>query len=130
MSKIIIYKREGYYWSGNSTPQLETLAEFFTSDVTSGARGWIDFVSDSKFVITTSNVSSVENDQGNIIVGDLLHDDDEIRVDTTTMPLEAFVAMLERWEELYKQKPDEIIIKEDDNGKISMIGKFADGREI
>ena len=41
-----------------------------------------------------------------------------------------FLKILNDWEKVYSQKPDEIIITQDENGKISITGRFSDGRVI
>lgn len=111
-------------------PSMNTLANFLTDDVGDTIATWINFALDDKRVSTSGNASGLDKEGNYIIIGDLLHEEDEVRVDTLQLHKNNFIEMLLCWDEVASHLPDEIIITQDDQGKITMAGKFNDGREI
>ena|SRR3990167_2862612 len=110
-------------------PKIWVVAELFVYELYSDTKIAKEFLLDSNWLATGDSIS-LYKDGDNIIIDDTLHDYEEEHEDRVVMHKDEFLKMLNDWQKVYSQKPDEIIITQDDNGKISITGKFTDGREI
>src|SRR3990167_6103617 len=114
-------------------PKLFTIAFFLSGEVKNDAHWFREFVFDEKRRGRGGDAVSIEKDDNNhdiLIIDEEWHDCDETCPSRVVMHKDDFVKMLDDWQKVYSQKPDEIIVTQDENGKISITGKFTDGREI
>jgi len=127
-----LIKHDGYYHIAKTTsPQMDTISCLLKYELcyskTSHAR---DFVNNKGSLSLSGNLIFLDKDGDTIIIENILHDSEEDQIDRVVMSQKNFLDMLDQWDRVYLQKPDEILITQDDNGKITITGKFADGREI
>jgi hypothetical protein len=118
-----------YFWSeNNANPKLETIVSCLAFEVKDGS--WVkDFLSHSA-CHGAGEIIGLYKEKDYIILDDEQHDFEEDHIDRVVMHKNDFLKLVEVWQKVYSRKPDEIIITQDDDGNISITGKFADGREI
>ena len=110
-----------------------TIAFFLSGEVKNDAHWFREFVFDEKRRGIGGDAVSVEKDDDNnenLIIDMEWHNPYEDHEDRVVMHKDDFLKILNDWEKVYSQKPDEIIITQDENGKISITGRFSDGRVI
>jgi hypothetical protein len=133
MKSAKLIKKVGFYSIISQNAMLWTLADFLRTEVKNDVLWYKEFVFDNKRLGIGGDSVSVEKDDDNpdlLIIDMEWHYCDETCLGRVVMHKDEFLKMLNRWEQVYPQKPDEIIITQDDDGNISITGKFADGREI
>ena len=120
-----------YFWAERGdNPKMETSINFLMTEVGNFIDWHYNFALDPKSKSLSGNAFFLDKENNNIIIDDMLHDSEEDHEDRAAMPKDDFLKLLNDWQKVYSQKPDEIIITQDENGKISITGKFTDGREI
>ena len=144
MKRVVIMLNTGSYSSYKANDiGLSDLAQFLSYDV--GYRGGSNFkewIFDSKYDETCSNATCLEKDLDTILIIDQMdlqgsqeepHEPFGFRIRK-----KALWQVIDDWERLCKQKPKEIIITQDDDGKVTLTGnneiipdgalRFRDGR--
>src|SRR3990167_3735236 len=117
-----------YFWVKiNPGPKLETIVGFLGHEIRSFIDWHYSFAVDPESKSLGGNAFFLDKENNNIIIDDMLHDSEEDHEDRAAMPKDDFLKLLNDWQKVYSQKPDEIIITQDENGKISITGKFTDG---
>ena len=106
--------------------KIWTLAYLLRTDVGSDTKSIYDFLEDDKLIAFCGNVSYIEKEGIDLIIDLEWHDYDDKCPNKIIISKENFLNILDQWEEVYSQKPDEIIIQQYENGKISITGKFID----
>ena len=142
MNKIRLVKKYNYhdknYISYTSeialpAPKINTIIDFLFDEIQEDVDRFRDFVDDKTRLGRGGDAVSIEKDDNNhdiLIIDEEWHDCDETCPSRVVMHKDDFLKILNDWEKVYSQKSDEIIITQDENGKISITGKFTDGREI
>ena|SRR3990167_727481 len=131
MPSINLLKTNYYRPQEILSPKMSTIVEFLCDEFGNNISWIYDFIFDVSRTVRGGDSISLDKIGDNIIIDDTLHDSEEDHEDRVVMRKDEFLEMLDRWEIVYSQKPDEIIITRDDSsGQISIIGKFADGREV
>jgi hypothetical protein len=116
-TKINTYSVEKY-----NSDKLPLLAYFLTDDVQCGwSESWKELIHNLKDDESTGgNISFLDRVGENIIIGDSLAEDRYAI--TYTITIKNLLEVLDQWEQLCKEKPQEIWIFEE-NGKVWLEGK-------
>ena len=118
MEKLIMTlanERGGYSLIEASGWPIELLGLFLTNETGGGADSWKGFLLDPKLGFSSANVTYLMKQGSNICIGDLLVEGGPL----FCMPLQDFIKVLEKWDELHKQKVSKIIITQAYDGKIA-----------
>ena len=133
MKIVKLIKKVNFYSIISKDAKLWTLADFLRTEVKNDIPWFRDFVFNKKRLGIGGNAISVEKDDDNnenLIIDMEWHNPYEEHEDRVVMHKDDFLKMLNDWQKVYSQKPDEIIITQDESGKISITGKFTDNREV
>ena len=108
--------RNGYAYEESNDAALGALYHFLTGDYgyenNSSFREWIN---DPNQIDTASNSTFLEKEGDNIIIGIIFLDDEEAHEKALLITVEGLNGILDKWEELCKKMPEEIImIRHDD----------------
>ena len=115
-----------YFPEEVSTPTLLTIAIFLSGEVGNDVKNMRNFVEDKKRLARGGDAISVDKEDNNIILDMEWHDCDDKCPNKIIISKENFLNILDQWKEVYSNKPDEIIIEQDENDKISITGKSID----
>lgn len=133
--KFILFKKsaDGYYSlrEGNNS-SIYVLGSFLENGSPNDfSAGWRELILSKKQNFCSGMVTFLEWDDNEITLSDIWSDIDVLTEENSiTMFQKEFFDIFDRWDELCNQTPDEIIFTQEGNGKIFIVGKFADGREI
>ena len=92
--------------------KMEILGLFLTNDVGS-ITFWKNWINNPEYEDTVGNLTFIEKENNKIIIGDLWAEDWYETIFETTQ--KQLLEILDRWEELCKQQPREIIITQQDD---------------
>ena len=103
--------RNGYAYEESNDAALGALYHFLTGDYgyenNSSFREWIN---DPNQIGTASNSTFLEKEGDNIIIGIIFLDDEEAHEKALQITVEGLNRILDKWEELCKKMPGEIIM--------------------
>ena len=123
-------KQDLYLLKESDTAGLEILGSFLKSDVgysRDSIESWIKYITDPNYDSTTSNYSFLDKEDGKLILGreaDLLDDEwEKAYEDALELSPQQLIDVLNSWYELCSRKPQEIIIAQDSNNKITLEGR-------
>lgn len=128
-AKLKLTIENDYFPCGSNYFPIEILANFLRMDYF-GEKSWKKILSSKNENPWRGMTTDIYWGDNSVELSDIYCDAELESENSITIPKHEFFAILDRWEELVKQKQDEIIITQDDTGKILITGKFADGREI
>lgn len=120
----INFKKMNNIYSLMETKYIEEniLGLFLSSDVGSDALNWIKWINETKQPFTSSNASWLEIEDNLIYIGDLCMEEKEDEP-CFSISKEKFIKMLEDWDAITKQKPNQIFLTIDDDGNIKFEAK-------
>ena len=124
MKTAHLLKKERWYQKvAIDSAELDLLCNFLTDDVRKDGRSFKEWIN-SSHEETGSNATYLEkyDDDNEIHLSSDYADDGFVFITTK----EQLFSIIEQWEKLYQQQPDEIIISQDDIGKITLIGASGD----
>ncbi len=116
--KFIFIKSHPYIEEADNS-KMEILGLFLTNEV-DDTTFWKDWINNPAYEDTTGNLMFVDKKNNKIIIGHLYTEDWYETVFETTK--KQFLEILDRWEELCKQRPREIIITKEGD-KVTLEGK-------
>jgi len=113
-----------YYDRGKLNEVLGKLALFLSTEVTCfGSASWIRFLNTTEEDDETSgNLMDVEKKGNNVYISDLYYDGPENERKYFIISISELIKLMNQWEKLMKEKPEEIILSEH-NGKFELVGK-------
>jgi len=122
MGKAILKKRETYYWiEFYDLPEAYLLAHFLETDISSNPFQLQEEIKKyHDWWYTDCDASAITLYNGIITLQDAFSTEEDDAKFVTTK--DKFIEIIEKWDELYKQKPKEIIITIDGD-KITLTGK-------
>jgi hypothetical protein len=119
----LIKERECFYKVQDRVGRLSVFFSYFlTDDVGLQVQNWKDLINDPKRDGTSSNISFLEKEGENVIVGYLFAPENDPYKNSTKLSKQNLLEVLDQWEKLCKEKPQEIWIFEE-NGKVWLEGK-------
>lgn len=85
-----------------------------------------------KIISLSGNLINAYFDENNkcFILSDLFFEGDDEKDNELIVAQDEIIKIVMKWEKLLQQKPDQIIITDNNNGTFTLTGKFVDGREI
>lgn len=129
MKLKILNDHKGYWFESSESTELDLLYLFLTEFYNIYDQKILYWLSTPDPNFKTSNALSVffckENKMFQI-EDEVFREEENI----LTISQSEIIKIISKWEELLKQKPDEIVITQDENKSFILIGKFVDGREI
>lgn len=120
--KLIQTETGRYSIAQHNNEPLTTIASFLTDDVGQRVQNWKNWINNPQHDDTSSNISYLEKEGDNIVVGYLFAPDDDPYKYSVTLSKQNLLETLEQWEQLCKEKPQEIWIFEE-NGRVWLEGK-------
>lgn len=121
MQILELIKDSNYYIQKiSNSPQIQILGNFLTSDLNSGAASFKKLILSNQDE-TAGNFSWLTNKDNKIRIG-FLYEDEDPTAPVFEISKEQFIKLLDEWEKLYKEQPQEIIITYE-NGIINLEGK-------
>lgn len=115
MRHVTLHKKEAVFIEQSSDLGMDVLGECLAHDVRhSGAQSWIDWIKDERYRDTTSNLTFMEKEDGNIVLGSLFDQNPYERA--LTIPIPIMVNLLEQWDAVCKTNLTEVTVYYE-NGK-------------
>ncbi len=99
--------RNGYEYKGSNDAGLETL-NYFLDDCHAATDSFKEWMHDPAIKMFGGNVTTLIKEGDKIIITlEFIDDDEEVAFETT---IEELIRIMDRWNELYKKMPEEIIM--------------------
>ena len=117
----LIRRGEGYLPVEANSVSIGILGFFLRDEVGYEVVSYKDWISNPNYDYTAGNTIYLEKKDDNIILGDL-YADKEYEEDVLEIPQKQLLDILDKWEELCKQMPKEILITMEGD-KITLEGK-------
>lgn len=123
MKYVKIKREEVLFIEQSSDSSMYILGEFLTADISykGGARR-IQWIKNEQYQAGSSNLTFMEKEEGNIILGNLF--DEDPYVNALTVPIPVMIDLLEQWDAVCKNNPTEVTIYYE-NGKFKVEGIYA-----
>lgn len=114
-----------YRFAGGNSGPLNILANFLTDDVrSSNPCTFIDWINDSETDNGASNRTAIDKEGGKIILSDLITWGEEGCPEFVMEP-EDLKRIILKWHELLQKKPDWMLLRYNDEGKIVLEGVWG-----
>ena len=112
----LLFENGRYKYKESDSAELDQLICFFSDDIGSFGTSWFkEWSLDDNHEVTGGNYSYIEKEKGFVFVGcDFSEQEDGGPF--FKISIENFVEILTQWDELYKTKPKEILIIQEDGG--------------
>lgn len=112
----VIFDKDSYKYKSADTIEIERLVFLLATDVSyynhNFFKKWA--LEDSDEVTSGGNISYLYKENDFVFIGDL-YSEEEDGGPFLKMSVENFVKILDQWDELYKTKPKEILIIQEDD---------------
>lgn len=123
MNKAHLIKWDSIYtYETADTIELNVLSDFLTDDVGPLSSSWKQWLNEPQAGKAMSNMTSVDKNLDGTVLLEGVYIGDP--APTMKMKIEQLLHVLDQWEKLYKEKPEEILIIQEDAGNIYLKGLF------
>lgn len=132
MAKLKKYGNN-YVLSISEDHQTDVIAVFFRENYIYNSKHIKDYIilpDDNDNISGNSIDVSYDKIKNEFILSDMFYEGDNMKENEVVISKNEFLKIINRWEELLKQKPDEITITQNEDGTFTLTGKFVDDREI
>lgn len=132
MAKLKKYGNN-YILNVSEDHQTDVMAVFFRENYicnSAHVKSYIIMPNDKDNISGNSIDVFYDKIKNEFILKDMFYEGENFKENEIVISQKEFLKIINRWEELIQQKPDQIIITQNKDRTFTLIGKFSDGREI